>query len=150
MRQINKIIIHCAATKGDVSAPTVRKWHKAKGWRDIGYHYVIRTNGTIETGRKLSETGAHTKGHNKDSIGICIAGGFDGTTDGYTDEQWTSLDVLVRGLAGRFEIPAASILGHNNFTNAKTCPNFDVGDWVSRIYMKGHLAALVNEFGRDE
>ena len=126
MRKIDTIIIHCAATKGDVSAATIRKWHKERGWKDIGYHYVIRTNGTIEVGRPLEQAGAHTRGHNKNSIGICLAGGYDGTPS-YTKEQWRSLGVLIEGLRAEFDYPA--ICGHNDFTTAKTCPNFDVEVW---------------------
>ena len=127
MRDINQIIIHCSVTKGDVSADTIRKWHTDRGWRDIGYHYVIRTDGSIETGRPIKKAGAHTKGHNKDSIGICLAGGFDGTTDDFTDEQFESLLVLVAGLRSIYG--ALSVYGHNDFTNAKTCPNFNVYNW---------------------
>lgn len=129
MRAINSIIIHCSATRGDASAERIKLWHTEKGWRDIGYHYVIRTDGTIELGRDISETGAHTKGHNKDSIGICIAGGFDGTTDDYTPEQWHSLEILVSGLSARYEVMPEDVLGHNDFTDSKTCPNFDVNHW---------------------
>ena len=131
MREINRIIVHCSATKGDVSAATIRKWHKAKGWRDIGYHYVIRTDGSIETGRPIKEAGAHTRGHNKDSIGICLAGGFGGT-DYYTNEQWESLLVLIEGLRSTYG--ATGIYGHNDFTDTKTCPNFDVEDWWLNAY----------------
>ena len=109
-----------------MSAATIRKWHKDKGWRDIGYHHVIRTNGTIEAGRPIEQAGAHTRGHNHDSIGICIAGGLDGTTNGYTQAQLQSLEILCRGYADKYD---ATIHGHNDVTNSKTCPNFDVGDW---------------------
>ena len=67
MREINKIIIHCSATKEgqDISAATIDEWHKARGWRSIGYHYVIGLDGMIEYGRPITETGAHVKNHNK-------------------------------------------------------------------------------------
>ena len=73
MRDIDKIIIHCSATQEgkEISAATIDEWHKKRGWRGIGYHYVIGLDGMIEYGRPITETGAHVKGHNKGSIGIC-------------------------------------------------------------------------------
>ena len=77
MRRIDKIIIHCSGTKAehDIDASDIRQWHKAKGWSDIGYHYFIKLNGTVETGRYIEKVGAHAFGYNKRSIGICYAGG---------------------------------------------------------------------------
>lgn len=79
MRYINEIIIHCSDTKEglDFNANDIDRWHKQKGWKRIGYHYVILLNGTIEQGRELEAVGAHTKGHNAHSIGICYIGGLD-------------------------------------------------------------------------
>ncbi len=130
MRLIHTIVIHCAATKGDVSAATIRKWHKDKGWRDIGYHLLIRTSGAVEIGRPIEQAGAHVRGHNKDSIGICIAGGRDGTTDSYTPEQWHMLEIVVQGLVTKY---GAVVKGHNDYTNAKTCPNFDAKEWFENL-----------------
>jgi N-acetylmuramoyl-L-alanine amidase len=79
MRKVNKIIIHCTATPEgrDVSIDEVRRWHvKERGWRDVGYHFLIRLDGTVEEGRPIEMTGAHTRGHNWDSIGIAYAGGM--------------------------------------------------------------------------
>ena len=72
MREIDKIIVHCSATKEgvDVSASTIDSWHKERGWRGIGYHYVIALDGKIEYGRNVNETGAHVRNHNRRSIGI--------------------------------------------------------------------------------
>ena len=85
MKEINKIIIHCSATREgeDISASTIDKWHKKRGWKGIGYHFVIRLNGLIETGRMIDECGAHTKGENCTSIGVCYIGGVENfRTDG--------------------------------------------------------------------
>ena len=73
MRDINKIIVHCSATKEgqEFFADDIRRWHKARGFSDIGYHFVINLDGVIEYGRDLKLTGAHCKGHNEASIGIC-------------------------------------------------------------------------------
>ena len=100
MRKITEIIIHCADTpeRRDVRAADIRKWHvKDNGWNDIGYHYVIDLDGTIEAGRDLETIGAHCKGHNQNSIGICYIGGRDAYTyapaDTRTDAQKASLAV---------------------------------------------------------
>ena len=77
MREIKQIHIHCSATKTDnISASTIRRWHLQRGWSDIGYHYVIGLDGKIEAGRPVSKIGAHAKGYNKTSIGICYIGGL--------------------------------------------------------------------------
>ena len=132
MREINEIIIHCSATDWghDIDADTIRDWHKARGWSDIGYHYVIRLNGDIQQGRELSKTGAHVKGRNTGSIGICLIGGKDGT-HAYTPAQWDSLKMLLEWC--EFKWPDARICGHNDFTDQKTCPNFDVHVWWSQV-----------------
>ena len=77
MRKIDKIIIHCSATPKhkDFSAETIRDWHvKGNGWDDIGYHYVVRLDGSLEYGRPVQVPGAHCRGENKSSIGICDIG----------------------------------------------------------------------------
>lgn len=130
VRKIIRIIVHCAATPADVSARTIDKWHKARGWSGIGYHHVIRRDGTIEPGRPPSKIGAHTKGNNRDSIGICLAGGKNAAAGlaGFTDAQLLSLRLLIGGYEANLE-PMISITGHNDYTRAKTCPNFDVAEW---------------------
>ncbi|MDD7726846.1 MAG: N-acetylmuramoyl-L-alanine amidase, partial [Bacteroidales bacterium] len=77
MRKINEIIIHCSDTPAgeDFSAADIDRWHKERGWSCIGYHYVVRLDGTIEKGRDLSRAGAHCAGHNANSIGVCYIGG---------------------------------------------------------------------------
>jgi len=127
MRVINEIILHCSATwsKQDIGAKEIRQWHvKGNGWRDIGYHYVIRRNGQIEPGRDLSEVGAHCTNHNQRSIGICmVGGGPNGEDKEFTKAQFDSLALLVKYLRERF--PKATIYGHKEFAN-KACPVFDV------------------------
>ncbi len=136
MREINKIIIHCSATKEgqEISAATIDDWHKARGWRGIGYHYVIRLDGMIEYGRPITETGAHVKNHNKGSIGICYIGGVeqDGVTpkDTRTSEQIATLLELLRVLKKLH--PKATIHGHNEFS-AKACPCFDAYNEYCKI-----------------
>ena len=116
----------------DVDAATVRRWHvEERGWSDIGYHYFIKRDGTIEKGRSLSRSGAHVRGWNKTSIGICYAGGVDANgrpEDNRTAEQSRSLMMLAKTLEKRFQ--GAEVLGHKDFEGvAKACPSFDVKYW---------------------
>lgn len=129
-RKIEKLIIHCSATREGqhISVDTIRKWHvEGRGWSDIGYHFIIGLDGSIEIGRPLYRSGAHTKGYNKYSIGICYIGGVekDGRTpkDTRTEEQKSALRGLVSTLKGIY--PEATVHGHREFA-AKACPSFDV------------------------
>lgn len=131
MRKINMIIVHCSATRSsqDIGAAEIDKWHRKQGWDGIGYHFVIRRNGKIEKGRPLEVTGAHCKGQNKNSIGICLVGGIDADgkpQNNFTDTQFQSLRKLVTDLKNNF--PQATIHGHNEFAN-KACPCFDVKEF---------------------
>jgi len=132
MREIRKIIVHCAATREgqEISAATIDKWHKARGWKGIGYHFVIALDGTMEYGRPVTEVGAHCKGFNKSSIGICYIGGVEKekvngkypAKDTRTKEQKCSLYHLLLVLKRLH--PNAIIHGHRDFAN-KACPSFD-------------------------
>ena len=127
MRKIEQIIIHCSDTPEgrDDRAADIRRWHLARGFNDIGYHYVIDLDGTIEPGRDVSEAGAHTQGHNANSIGICYVGGCDEKMqpkDTRTDAQKASLLLLLKYLRSKY--PDAKIYGHRDFA-AKACPSFD-------------------------
>ena len=61
----------------DIGAKEIKAWHKGKGWKDIGYHYVIRLNGKVELGRPLEKMGSHVVGYNRDSVGVCYVGGVE-------------------------------------------------------------------------
>tara|TARA_R110000772_G_scaffold235704_1_gene347367 strand:- start:489 stop:911 length:423 start_codon:yes stop_codon:yes gene_type:complete len=137
MRKINKIIIHCSATPEgrEVSVDTIREWHvKERGWSDIGYHFVISLDGEIQEGRPIERTGAHTKGNNFDSIGICYIGGVDNNLkplDTRTDKQKESLEELLCYLKTLYG--SSKIYGHMDFSN-KECPSFDAKneyEWIS-------------------
>lgn len=129
MRAIHKIIIHCTATRegDDISVDTIRRWHLARGWSDIGYHYVIDLKGSINAGRPIELMGSHTRGFNKGSIGIAYVGGVeaDGVTpkDTRTKAQKDSIIRLVKKLKGCY--PDVTIHGHNEFSN-KACPSYNV------------------------
>ena len=127
-RYIDKIVVHCSATPEgrDVSAATIDEWHKARGWSGIGYHFVVALDGNIEYGRDLNKTGAHVKGYNKSSIGICYIGGLDSVSktakDTRTSEQKESLLDLIKTLKKLH--PSAVVHGHNEFSS-KACPCYD-------------------------
>lgn len=128
MRTINEIIIHCTATPAGraVTVADIRRWHRARGFADIGYHYVIALDGAVHAGRPLSVAGAHCLGHNAHSIGVCYVGGLDDEghpADTRTEQQQRALRELVRELRQRY--PAATVHGHNEFAR-KACPCFDV------------------------
>lgn len=138
MREINKIIVHCSATKPDqdFGVEDIRKWHKNQGWSDVGYHYIVRLDGSIEKGRPLEKIGAHVKGHNADSIGICYIGGIDKNgkpADTRTEAQKKTLDMLLTDLSIHFLAPVS---GHNDYTNTKACPSFKAKDEYRHINEK--------------
>lgn len=130
MRKINKIILHCSATKEGqkFTVKDIDAWHKQRGFKGVGYHYVILLDGTVEPGRPESEVGAHTLGQNANSIGICYIGGLDANAkpkDTRTDAQREALIKLVKELKAKY--PGATVHGHNEFAN-KACPSFNVKD----------------------
>lgn len=128
-RIIREIIIHCSATPEykHFTAANIRQWHKQQGWSDIGYHYVIQIDGTIEHGRDVDIIGAHCSGHNSHSIGICYIGGMDAemtnAKDTRTELQKSALLSLLYDL--RRIYPDAKIYGHRDFDKGKDCPSFD-------------------------
>lgn len=127
MRRITEIIIHCADTPNGrkFHAADITRWHQERGWRTIGYHFVVCVDGSVENGRGLEEIGAHAVGHNAHSVGICLIG-----RDRFTQAQWVSLSSLVSGLVAQFS--NAKVLGHYHVDqHGKTCPNFDVSAWFS-------------------
>lgn len=127
-RAINEIIIHCSATAEgkDYTTSQIKQWHLARGFSDIGYHWVIYRDGSIHQGRDESKVGAHCTGHNSYSIGVCYIGGCstDGKTpkDTRTENQKASLIKLLKEL--KMKYPKAKIYPHYKFAN-KACPCFD-------------------------
>lgn len=142
MRSLSEIIIHCTATDADwrkgsktsSKVSEVRKWHvEGNGWSDIGYHFLIDRDGTIAKGRPLERTGAHTKGHNTDSIGIALFGGRtsdanDKFADNFTEDQDRALRGLISDMKGKYG--QMTISGHNQYA-AKACPGFHAPAWFA-------------------
>ena len=128
MRTITEIIIHCTATEAEfpVTKATIDQWHKARGWKGCGYHFIIHQDGSIDIGRPISEIGAHCKGHNAHSIGIVYVGGMlnGKASDTRTFEQVLSLKYLIKTLCRIFTTITA-VKGHNEYSN-KECPCFNV------------------------
>lgn len=142
-RPINAIIIHCSGSRDGkpVSREALEAMHKARGFRTIGYHYVIEPNGDLVTGRPESEVGAHVEGHNARSIGVCMIG-----TERFSVEAWAALRLLVHNLQRRY--PQAIVRGHRDYSPdldgdgkiernewTKTCPGFDVATWLANDCM---------------
>jgi len=136
VRDINRIILHCSATPegAKFTAADIRSWHLARGWSDIGYHYVIGLDGTVESGRCISKQGAHTKGHNKDSIGICYIGGVDADRrpcNTLTAHQHLAIRRLCRSLCRVLNKPL-QLHGHNEYSS-KACPSFAIADEFEQL-----------------
>ena len=128
MREITKVIVHCAATPEgrDVKTEEIKRWHtEERGWSDIGYHWVVELDGSINEGRSEDINGAHCRGHNSDSVGICYVGGSDSEgnpKDTRTEEQRDTLVTLIKEILDRH--PDAEVFGHRDFST-KACPSFD-------------------------
>jgi N-acetylmuramoyl-L-alanine amidase len=134
MRKISAIVIHCSATpEGRVlTVKDIDRMHRERGFNGVGYHYVIRLDGTIDKGRPDAVPGAHVAGHNFDTIGICYIGGVDAkmkAKDTRTQAQRASMRKLVDQLLEKH--PKAKVCGHRDFPKvAKDCPSFSVADWL--------------------
>jgi N-acetylmuramoyl-L-alanine amidase len=129
----NYIVVHAADTyaRMDIGLDEIDVWHRDRGFNSCGYHYIIRRDGTVETGREMNTYGAHVKGFNHNSIGICMVGGKandGGPEDNFTGEQFDTLAALLYQLVMLF--PDAEVLGHRNFPKVtKACPCFNVREW---------------------
>lgn len=131
-RSVSKIILHCTATPEgrDFSVEQIRQCHLARGFSDIGYHYVVYRDGSVHVGRPESVVGAHCSGQNSCSVGVCYVGGEepDGShhpKDTRTPAQKKALRELVASL--QKEYPGATVHGHYEFAN-KACPSFKICD----------------------
>jgi N-acetylmuramoyl-L-alanine amidase len=130
VRKLDRIILHCTATPEGrhVDVDTIRVWHKARGWRDIGYHFIIYVDGSVHAGRAVEKTGAHVSGHNATTIGVVYVGGTDAAgkaKDTMNDAQETAFVNLVKHLRDQFG--PLTLHGHNEYA-AKACPSFIVKD----------------------
>ena len=125
--EIKHLVVHCSDTPDDepIGAREIHEMHLGFGWHGIGYHRVIRRDGTVETARPDYWKGAHVYGHNDISLGVCLIGR---TT--FTDAQLGALEALLR--QWQSDYPTAVICGHRDFSYTdKTCPNFEVAAWCA-------------------
>ena len=122
-REIERVIYHCSDTPqgADYTAQDINRWHINRGWECIGYHFVIRISGIIEFGRSVNYVGAHCKGQNLGSIGIC----YIGRTEPSIPQKEATAD-LYRLFKKELNIDAYNWFCHNQFNPEKTCPGFKV------------------------
>ena len=135
---VTEIILHCADTRPEWMAghpllekvAEIRRWHvQQRGWRDIGYHWIVDRDGAVALGRRETEIGAHVEGHNRGTIGICLLGGYGASVDdlfekNFTEAQAAAVRRLISEIKGRTAIGKVS--GHNEYA-PKACPGFKVG-----------------------
>lgn len=127
MRNVREIFVHCSDSPYG-SAHVIDGWHRARGWDGIGYHYVIIETGEVQAGRPHYWAGAHVRGHNECSLGICLIGRGE---EDFNHAQFKALVALLRSLHEQY--PEAVILGHRDLDATKTCPGFDVRDLVDEM-----------------
>lgn len=126
------IFVHCSATKPsmDVGVREISQWHREQGWLAIGYHFVIRRDGTIEEGRPVDVVGSHVKDWNSKSVGVCLVGGIDDKGKfeaNFTPEQMQSLKEKLADLKDMY--PDAEIKAHHDCA-PKACPSFNLSRWL--------------------
>jgi len=142
MRSITGIILHCTATRADWWAgkrtsekvAEIRRWHvEERGWSDIGYHFLVDRDGTVAQGRPIERAGAHTRGNNRETVGIALFGGHGSSVHDIFSENFTQAqDDALRGLIARLKAEHGElrVSGHNDYA-AKACPGFQAGEWFA-------------------
>ena len=134
-QETSYIVIHCSQTRPSqkIGAREIDRWHRERGWLKIGYGVVIKRDGTIEQGREDDEVQAAVKGYNHTSFNLALIGGakeedWKQPEDNFTAEQWEALKRELTRLVKKY--PDARIVGHYDLDKQKTCPNFDVQDYL--------------------
>ena len=137
------IVIHCSQTRPsqNIGAKEIDRWHRERGWLKIGYNKVIKRDGTVEQGREDDAISAHVKEHNQHAYGLCIVGGakeenWREPEDNFTGETWESLKKVLEELVLKY--PDAKIVGHYDLDKQKTCPNFNVQDYLRHEDIKNY------------
>ncbi|QIA64452.1 lysozyme [Vibrio astriarenae] len=133
---MHKITIHSSATPPtmNITARDIRQWHKARGWSDIGYHWIITRDGKLEAGRPMTKAGAHVKGHNTNNIGICLVGGTSPSgkpENNFTNPQWQTLQSSITLLSTIYNITPTKVYGHKDLNPNTACPSFNVKAWLN-------------------
>ena len=127
------IFVHCSATKPsqNVGVREIRQWHKEQGWLDVGYHFIIKRDGTVEEGRPVNVVGSHVKDWNSRSVGVCLVGGIDAKGKfeaNFTPAQMSALRTKLAELKVLY--PQADIKAHHDVA-PKACPSFDLQRWLN-------------------
>lgn len=130
----DSIFVHCSATKPsmNIGVREIRQWHKEQGWLDVGYHFIIRRDGSVEEGRPIDAVGSHVQGWNERSVGICLVGGIDdkGKFDAnFTPVQMQALRSLIATVGAQYQ--GASLKAHHDVA-PKACPSFDLKRWFEK------------------
>jgi len=137
------VAIHCSATPPtmDIGVEKIREWHvKDNGWDDVGYHFIITRDGTIEPARPEEMQGAHAPKVNHRSIAICMIGGSDANgmwSNNFTNEQWVTLKALLLNLTKKYEIK--KIIGHYQVDDKKECPSFKVPEYLEENDLQEYI-----------
>lgn len=140
---VNEIVVHCSATRlswmgnnrTSEKVAEIRRWHtEDRGWNDIGYHLIIDRDGTVAKGRPFTVIGAGVEGHNRGVIHICLIGGWGSSVTSrfaanYSRAQGISLAAEIQALASQLKKPL--VRGHNDYSNTKACPGFQVHEWLA-------------------
>lgn len=149
-RTTDYIVIHTSATTPDmdIGLAEIDRWHRERGFLAVGYHYIIRRDGTLEDGRPEDTVGAHVRGFNDKSIGICMVGGLNDDSqpdDNYTELQWERLEKVVSFLEQQY--PEARVMGHREMPGVKkACPCFNVQLWlIDRTQQKVEPSATITQ-----
>ena len=140
------IVVHCSQTRPSqkIGAKEIDRWHRERGWLKIGYAKVIKRDGTVEQGRDDDELQAHVKDYNHISTSVCVVGGakeedWKQPEDNFTGEQWESLKKVLEEQVIKY--PKARIVGHYELDERKTCPNFNVREYLLNEDIKGYSFA---------
>ena len=138
-KETTAIVVHCSATRPsqDIGVREIDRWHRQKGYFRVGYHLVIRRDGTLEKGRDLDQVGAHARdaGYNRKSVGICLVGGVSEKDvsvpeNNFTDAQFATLSCAIAALKGTYPT-IVEVIGHRDIPGVKkACPSFDVSAWL--------------------
>lgn len=129
--QVSNLIVHHSASPRDTTTvEDIRSWHKSRGFEDIGYHWVIEADGAIKQGRLPTIKGAHAKGRNWDSWGVCVVGDNTSASEAWSPAQEDSLISLIRAV--RVILPRVRVLGHREAGTTPTeCPGLDFQVWLA-------------------
>ena len=140
------IVVHCSQTRPsqNIGAKEIDRWHRERGWLKIGYARVIKRDGTVEQGRDDDELQAHVKNYNHISTSVCVVGGakeedWQQPEDNFTGEQWESLKKVLEEQVIKY--PEARIVGHYELDERKTCPNFNIREYLLNEDIKGYKFA---------